>query len=548
MNTLNESPVVHKVRGFALVIAILLLLILSIFSLFAVNVGVSEQRTSTADMRAKAIQQVADAALNQGVEAVKVLNKTIGPKEGQIVNSVRWELCGADDTTFPCGAESDTARRATMYRYIGGVDLDGNGTITLYEQRSLNLPWVNKSTGTDSRLLIDSVPSADSANPFPVNYQVGALLCRVDVDANPALGDKGCTTVLSRTSDAVAYTLVARAQMTGEQANATVVKTIVPIVAPSINPRVPSLVASGVVNGLGTSTIVPNPNSGGPGVPISIWSRQNFASSNGTWQTCHMERWLRESDIVMHQGIPVCAPGGGSKCTCGAETLSGGGPSDINENLDVLDRDSNVGKLRDTQEFPCDLMEFVFGVRVRENTVAETDGSPQFCEDGEAVGVNSNGDPVTDNKKANEFLREQFKELKTCTEASSELTAAAAGFYWVSADGCSLPNNDVGSPTNPVVLVMDGGINTSTGTRVFGLVFGRDPRADISASDGGQATIAPGGGTSEIYGAMVVEGSGTVNGNVDLIYSLRTLQPGNDPTRDDNAGNVPGSWTDRVSY
>jgi hypothetical protein len=128
------------------------------------------------------------------------------------------------------------------------------------------------------------------------------------------------------------------------------------------------------------------------------------------------------------------------------------------------------------------------------------------------------------------------------------LNAASSGFYWVSADNCDLPNSDVGSPNHPVVVVMDGGIDTSTGTRLFGLVFGRDPRADISATDGGQATISPGGGTSEIYGAMVVEGSGTVNGNVDLIYSLKTLQTGESMDRDDNAGNVPGSWTDRVSY
>lgn len=550
MNIHNGKSLAPRSNGFALVVAILLLLILSIFSLFAVNVGFTEQRTTVADARSKAVQQVADAAMNQGVEAIKVLNKTIGPKKGEIVGAGLWELCAATDTTFPCGAEADPTRRAMMYRYIGGVDLDGDGTVSLYERRSINLPWVNKITGTDGRLLIDSVPSANSASPFPVNYQVGMLLCRADMDANPGAvpPDTGCTTILSRTSDILAYTLVARAQMTGEQANATVVKTIVPIVAPSINPKVPSLVASGVISGLGTSTIVPNPNSAGPGIPISVWSRLDFKSTGGTWQSCHMERWLRESDIVIHEDIPVCKPGGGSKCTCGSDTLSGGGSGDINENMDILDIDSNAGVLRDTQEFPCDLMEFVFGVRVRENTVLETGGKPQFCEDGEAVGANTNGDPITDNKKANEFLREQFEEIKSCADVPAKLNAASSGFYWVSADNCKLPNSDVGSPNHPVVVVFDGGIDTSTSSRVFGLVFGRDPRADISAADGGQATINPGGGTSEIYGAMVVEGDGTVNGNVDLIYSLKTLQTGESMDRDDNAGNVPGSWTDRVSY
>ncbi|MBP7624899.1 MAG: hypothetical protein KA763_13085, partial [Xanthomonadales bacterium] len=53
--------------GFALVVAILLLLILTVFSLFAVNVGVFETRASGNEFRSKAVQQVAEAALNHGV-------------------------------------------------------------------------------------------------------------------------------------------------------------------------------------------------------------------------------------------------------------------------------------------------------------------------------------------------------------------------------------------------------------------------------------------------------------------------------------------------
>ncbi len=77
MTRFSTHLAARRSHGFALVVAILLLLILTVFSLFATNVGVFEQRTSANDYRAKAIAQVADAALNHGAESLRAVDRCV---------------------------------------------------------------------------------------------------------------------------------------------------------------------------------------------------------------------------------------------------------------------------------------------------------------------------------------------------------------------------------------------------------------------------------------------------------------------------------------
>jgi len=128
----------------------------------------------------------------------------------------------------------------------------------------------------------------------------------------------------------------------------------------------------------------------------------------------------------------------------------------------------------------------------------------------------------------------------------SALDATASGAYWVRGSNCAFPGNRVGTPDAPVILIVDGGINASNGMEVFGLVFGRDPRR-VLPFDGGNAGWAPGGGSGAIYGAAVIEGGGSVNGNIDIIYNAKALGGGGTPG-DPAVGEIPGSWTDRFSY
>ena len=50
-----------------------------------------------------------------------------------------------------------------------------------------------------------------------------------------------------------------------------------------------------------------------------------------------------------------------------------------------------------------------------------------------------------------------------------------------------------------------------------------------------------------MYGSVVVEGGGTINGTTDIIYSLDKMAP---PTQNSYPQSVemPGAWTDQYSF
>ncbi len=154
--------------------------------------------------------------------------------------------------------------------------------------------------------------------------------------------------------------------------------------------------------------------------------------------------------------------------------------------------------------------------------------------------VTENG--IQQSKHAVDFLKSAgFKKLPDCTSLDGD----SSGKYWITS-ACALPQGDVGSPDHPVQLVIDGTIDTSSKMRVFGLVFGRDPMGKPTKK-GGNAVFQAGGGTAEVYGALVIEGGGKFNGNVTVVYDKKTLESG-DQDFNPNFAAVPGSWSDRVSY
>lgn len=91
------------------------------------------------------------------------------------------------------------------------------------------------------------------------------------------------------------------------------------------------LVVGGTSTGIsGNMTVVANPNGGGPGVPVSVWSGDNISGA-GSMQTCHLEDY------------------NGSDCANTLSTKSGG---TVIFDSDVVDNDP---------DFPSDLLGHVFG-------------------------------------------------------------------------------------------------------------------------------------------------------------------------------------------
>jgi hypothetical protein len=516
-----QSP--RAARGTTLLVAIILLLLMSLVTLIGVSVANVEQRTSGNDLRAKLVNQVADAGINHATELMRLKLVAWLPQPKGPIDATLWERCQNNDESFPCGTERDATRRGNSYRFIGGtVDVDGDGSVSAIERRMMPLPTI---------ATVGSGQAMTNVGAFNVRYGVGALLCRLDVTVDVATTPTTCTVTAADTGIPMAITLVSRAQVPGEGSSATLAKTVATYSIVNIPPETPPVVATGIVDGLGTATVVSNPNSGGPGIPISVWTRKNFVHTQGTWQTCQLGEFYANGTPNVLDGVAVC-----DACECPADaTLSQAqGNNDI-EGLDILDVDGNTtgtgtGALLDSDFFPCDLFKFVFGVAARRDT--DNDG---FCE----THIDTDGDGTPD---VQEWLETSATRITDC----GVLDAESQGLYWMTGAACNF-DGQVGSPRDPVIVISDAPIKLNT-TTVYGVIYGRDPDTVVSATTGGDAGFQPGGGQGTLYGALIVEGTGTPNGNVTLV-GLPDIFKGLNGLKDNTpVGEVPGAWTDRFSY
>lgn len=549
---------IKKNAGNTLLVAVVLLLLVSLMSLFALNVGVFEQRASANDVRAKLVNEVAEAGLAQGMEYLRQNSNLLkDPTTGG-----KWVKCSATDTSFPCGAILPTSmvkvgtgaaattqevdRRSTMYYWSdasGGFDFDGGG-ISGWEQRMLPLT----TAFTDGKV-----------NGFDARYGVGAVLCRVAFKANsddPTV----CTDDPAKMSPSSVVTLVSVGSLPGEGARTTLVQTIGLYNILNNPPGKPPVLASGSVDISGGLQVVTNPNGGGPGVPVSVWTRKDM-TKHGTPNTCYLDEFLRfgaqQNSPPRYEGetkIVVC-----DNCGCPIEhTLSYQSSGNLQqEGIDILDVDSNSGTNHDVrpEEFPCDLFEQVFGVKSWNDT-----NNDRFCETKIMTTYKNPNTGVNVPMGVDEaFLYTNAVKIKTNDTTAQGLmrpgqaynlpypSAAASGLIWCQTE-CSIGSNQqMGSPDHPVLLVIDGA--ASIQGRVFGMVFMRSTGSTLDPATGGTATLDMNAGAS-VYGSVIVQGKiDKANGTAAIIYNADVLSNlANDPSNN-KFGGIPGGWADdRVSY
>ncbi len=240
----------------------------------------------------------------------------------------------------------------------------------------------------------------------------------------------------------------------------------------------------------GTVEIVPNPNAGGVGVPVSVWANANPACSSGAallgsgnWATCEFHEWYEEDEIPADMICPApscsCSASEAISYTTGGEDMLG---------IDLLEDSA----------FPCDLFEFFFGIP-----------------------------------------REQYQLVKSTAriiEDCDGLDEYSQGIFWVSGTECRLDgNNQIGSPTRPIMLISAAGTTTFTGGNIlFGVVFVTDVEvadAEWNAS-----------GTNIIYGSAIIDAhlDGFV-GTFKVIYNedVSLLASGFN-----GIGTLSGGWRD----
>ena len=188
-----------------------------------------------------------------------------------------------------------------------------------------------------------------------------------------------CATDISTASNRRIATFVSVAQMVGEGARTTLTQTVGRFALVDAPAAKPPVIASGSVDVTGGLQIVTNPNSGGPGVPVSVWTRKDV-SKTGTPNTCYADEFFR---FGAQNNAPPTFEGTVNKtivcdtCQCnGDKSLSYDKSGNLqDEGIDILDVEGNSSSngtginynVRSdslsypTCEFPPDLFGHVFG-------------------------------------------------------------------------------------------------------------------------------------------------------------------------------------------
>ena len=138
-------------------------------------------------------------------------------------------------------------------------------------------------------------------------------------------------------------------------------------------------------------------------------------------------------------------------------------------------------------------------------------------------------------------------------------SSTLSGVIWCQSNCDVGSNTQLGTPQNPVVLVIDGAARIQG--RVFGLIFLRTLAngATLTPSlgytqtateiiDGGSANLRMNAGAS-VYGSVVVQGQvEKANGTAAIIYDATVLgNIGNNPNNN-RFSTLPGAWNDISSY
>lgn len=191
------------------------------------------------------------------------------------------------------------------------------------------------------------------------------------------------------------------------------------------------------------------------------------------------------SFVSCHIGDFVAS--GSSSCPTSAALSKNGSPGP-----DLVGNDPN---------FPTDLFQFLFGVSAANYPL----------------------------------IKEQATVLADC----STLNSNSSGLIWITGD-CNLPNNDVGSVEDPVLLIVEGNIQANGNDDFYGLIYLFKYPAPAS-----MPTILF-NGNYHVHGGIFVHNTLTLtlNGSFVLEYDREVLANLKNSPSGRALSRIPGSWSD----
>jgi hypothetical protein len=547
----------HQRGMTTVIVAILLLLIVSIVVLFSSSVSVREVKTGAAQSRSTQAMEAAQQGLNLGLEFIRV-NRAVVASDSTggwfEAGLEQWEPCrsipsGADQ--FPCDAEPNAARRANLFRYRGPTPW------TAANRHRMPIPQPAALPARD----IDGDGDTETSDPA-LRYGVGALMCLIFPDDVPeaAAGGAcdrdpipGSSPPAYPDIDCINLSTAALRQCAIEHAQAYAIRVVsrgAVMSADAAANALPEAVASGValaesrssvshtygsfrliadgpespliaVNSVrlrGTFDIVANPNAGGFGIPLSIWTSAEI-DPNGTPKSCHLQEFLLTGTPTVTANVPVC-----TNCECPREgSLSYKDTGTIIKGNDIVDATGN-SQVQGARNFPPDMFQYMFGVpRI------DAAGNPRWQDVRErAVRLTGTGCTASG----------------TNPKCCSDLNAQSTGLFWSTEATCSLANNrNIGSPAMPVFIVVEGGLELRSDV-TFGVIYKFQRPGDTTTYN-----LTANGGTT-VYGALIADGNASVfvTGTSALVYHQEIMENLVESPGLLRLGPMPGTWTDLSSY
>ena len=508
-NKLNSFRGKQKHRGAALLMVVLLLVIMSVMLFFNARVTSTEQIISGNDRRAKLAQHTAEAGISHAMRYFTRNIRDINSIEenGWLPSSPgsnhHWLPCRADDTTLPCAAASletdgraDGFNRENVFYYVedtAAADLNTylplDALMTEYDD-------------SDPPVAIDST-----------SYEVQALLCVMDYDQDKF--EAGTVNTYAKCNGSgipesinMAIRVISTGTADDGSGKSVIMQTLANVEPGGGPPPVPLMSFSSVAPN-GTINIVVNPNAGGIGVPVSIWSR-NYAyieePGSGSVATCELEEFLAtrdssfwrswtDADGVVYQTCDSCSCP--DKAALGALSHTQNSEP-ARKYFDIVDSDP---------AYPDDVFEFYFGI-----------------------------------------ARSEYHQVRDAADViladCSTVDTSLRGLVWV--DGfCDLASKEVGTAVSPVALVASKGIKLTSNTIMYGVLVITDP--DISPEDQTENSIPVTlNGGPVVYGAVINDpGAATFNGGFTVVYVSDIVNKIHPLII---LGNLSGSWTDQFTF
>lgn len=253
----------------------------------------------------------------------------------------------------------------------------------------------------------------------------------------------------------------------------------------------PLMMPSGNLSG--SFTVVPNPNGGGPGVPISVWSTDDaLATATGSWQTCDHEDY-RDGDVCMDTKGDGETGDDWQGCSC-----TGYRSDKDNIGIDIV--------TYPTANFPTSPFVYVFG------------------EEGD--------DPATLKAEVKSIAESEGLVRPNCDGLQGSFAGlTGSALVWIEGD-CSINSNSViGSRNKPIVLVVEGDIKTNGGAEVWGILVGL---AGFQLNGG---PVFHGSAIADITGELT-------NGTYDQVYDEDVFANVTDPDINSILSRVQYSWRD----